>query len=97
MKRKELNKAFAELRKIGYFAKQNHTCCQTCGWAEVPDEKGDTAVFYHRQDADDLRENGACNLAWSGDGKLITDILTKHGVKVDWDGSSNKRIGININ
>jgi hypothetical protein len=35
-------------------------------------------------------------LAWSGDGKLIVDILEKNGVEVDWDGSDNKRIGIKL-
>ena len=32
MKNKEnLKKAFRELRKIGYFAKMNFACCQSCG------------------------------------------------------------------
>ena len=97
MKRENLTNAFAELRNLGYFAKENHTCCQTCGWSEVPDEKDDMAVFYHNQDADDLEESGECHLSWSGDGKLITDILTKHDIKVDWDFDSNTRIKININ
>lgn len=97
MKRENLTNAFAELRNVGYFAKENHTCCQTCGWAEVPDEKGDTAVFYHNQDADDLEESGVCHLAWSGDGELIKNILLKNDIVVNWDNASGKRIQIDIN
>lgn len=96
MDKTKLTKAFKELRKQGYFARQNFWCCQTCGWAAMTDEESDKAVFYHAQDNDDLIEDGSCHLAWSGDGKLIADILTKNGVKVDWDGNNSKRIKISL-
>ena len=87
-----LTQAFRALRKEGYWARQNWQCCQTCGWANVPQEKGDKAVFYHAQDARHLRDDEPeVWLAWSGDGGKIVDIL-KEFVKVDWDGSANKRI-----
>jgi len=56
----KLSLAFAELRSIGYFAKQNHTCCNTCGWAEVP-ENTNKVVFYHMQSADDLKNKQTWN------------------------------------
>jgi hypothetical protein len=96
MNKSNLTEAFKELRKIGYFARQNFTCCQTCAWAEVPDEKGERAVFYHNQDNSQLMSTGECHLAWAGDGNEIVSVLNKHGVQTDWDGSGNKRIRIKI-
>ena len=62
-----INNAFKELRKRGYFARQNFMCCQTCGWAGVPDNKADKAVFYHAQDKEHLEKTGKLYLAWAGD------------------------------
>ena len=94
--KKALKKAFTELRKKGYFARQNHTCCQTCGWSEVPDgiEK---VVFYHNQDKEDLDKTGSCHLAWSGNGEEIVEVLKSNGIVVEWGGSEKNRIKININ
>ena len=77
-----LTSAFKALRKEGYFARQNFWCCQSCGWASVPDGKGDKVVFYHNQDASDLRNNGRCHLAWSGDLDKITKILEENEIKI---------------
>ena len=93
----KITEAFKELRKLGYFARQNFLCCQTCAWHGVPDEKGERAVFYHNQDNESLKSDGKCHLAWSGNGTEIVSVLNKHGVKTEWDGSSNKRILIDIN
>ena len=92
-----ITKAFSELRKLGYFARQNFLCCQSCAWAEVPENKSEKVVFYHNQDNDNLKSEGKCHLAWSGDGNEIVSVLNKHGVKTEWDGSSNTRIKIDIN
>jgi hypothetical protein len=54
--RTNLTKAFAELRKNGYFAKQNFLCCQSCGWAALSDEEAKNAVFYHNQDYRDFKK-----------------------------------------
>jgi len=86
--------AFRDLRKHGYFAKQNHECCQTCGWAAVPEDKSNKVVFYHAQDAQDLKSRGSCYLAWAGNGKEIVDILKAHNLKVEWDGTNDERIKI---
>lgn len=86
-----LTKAFRELRKAGYFAKQNFTCCQTCAWAEVPDGV-EKVVFYHQQDNESKKQGEPFYLAWSGDGHEIQRILKKNGVKTKWSGSEDKRI-----
>ena len=92
-----ITKAFSELRKLGYFARQNFLCCQSCAWYEVPKDKSEKVVFYHNQDNDNLKSEGKCHLAWAGDGNEIVSVLNKHGVKTEWDGSSNTRIKIDIN
>jgi hypothetical protein len=89
-----LTKAFAALRKAGYFAKQNFWCCQTCGWAAVPDEQAEKAVFYHNQDNDRKKEGKPFMLAWSGDGNQICKILNDNGIKTNWSGDEDNRIEV---
>ena len=47
---RRIDDAFAALREMGFFAKANHTCCQSCGLAEIPEDKEMAYVFYHMQD-----------------------------------------------
>lgn len=86
-----LNEAFKDLRKAGYFARQNFQCCQSCAWSMVPKEKSDKVVFYHQQDADH-KEDNEMYVGWAGDGKEICDIFDKHYIDTEWDGTSNTRI-----
>ena len=95
-KQKPLTLAFKELRKLGYFARQNFWCCQSCAWSAMNDEEAKKTVFYHRQDAYNLKEDGNCYLAWSGNGKEIVSVFNKHGIETDWDESPNTRIKITI-
>jgi hypothetical protein len=87
----KITEAFKELRKLGYFARQNFWCCQSCAWAAVPDGK-DKVVFYHQQDKERLQKTGECHLAWSGDGQEICQVLNRHGITTEWDGTEHKRI-----
>lgn len=95
-KHKPLTLAFKELRKSGYFARQNFRCCQSCAQAAISDEEAKKTVFYHRQDADNLKEDGSCYLTWAGNGKEIVSVLNKYGIETDWDESQNTRIKITI-
>jgi hypothetical protein len=90
--KKKLTVAFRNLRKAGYFAEARFGCCQGCGWAAVPDEMCDNAVFYHEQDAEELKYVGHVHLAWSGNGAEIMRHLRDAGLYVDWDGDPAKRI-----
>jgi len=81
---------------LGYFAKENHTCCNSCGWSDVPDVQYDKVIFYHNQDLDSLKESQGCYLSWSGKGKEIVDVLERNGLKVKWNGKDNARIHIQI-
>ena len=86
--------AFKALRKAGYFARQNFWCCQSCGWAAIPEEKSKKVVFFHNQDAERKRAGSSFYLAWSGDGAEICRILSEHGVKTEWDESPDTRIRV---
>jgi len=89
----KLTKAFKILRVCGYWCKQNHTCCSTCGWAEMPDNKSDKAVFYHVQDFDQLRHNQhQIYLAWSGDHELIIKVLDLCDIVATCDNPENEKI-----
>ena len=95
-KKANLNQAFKELRKLGYFARQNFMCCQSCAWAAVPmDAK--KVVFYHKQDADQLNETGECCLAWSGDRDEIAEVLERNGVLKKKPENESQRFQISIN
>jgi hypothetical protein len=87
-----LNKAFKLLRKLGYFARQNFWCCQSCGWAAVPEGKENKAVFYHHQDNHSRVSGDPFYIAWSGDGHEICRVFTECGISVEWDGNSDTRI-----
>jgi hypothetical protein len=92
-----INVAFRNLRKRGYFARQNFWCCQTCAWYAIGEDhpdKVDRAVFYHQQDAATLKRDGGTMLAWSGDGHEIVKTCLEAGLAVEWDGTENTRIFI---
>ena len=91
---RRIDDAFAALRKQGFFAKAHHTCCQSCGLSEIPEDKEDAYVFYHMQDADGLKQDGVCYLAWGGCGQTICTALHEAGLEVDWNGSEHTRIKV---
>jgi len=78
--RDKLKAAFAELRKLGWFARMDFWCCQTCGNAaahEALEKKGisdDDAkvVFWHNQDDDSFREGEW--RSWHKDGEKTKDL-----------------------
>lgn len=92
----KIKTAFAELRSLGYVARENFQCCQSCGWSALSKKEAKKAVFYHKQDGDDLINDGSCHLAWAGNGKEIISVLQKHGIKVEWNGKKDTRILITI-
>ena len=97
MNKQNLNNAFRQLRRRGYFARQNYQCCNSCGWASMTTEESKKAVFYHRQETEDLKKTGITYLSWSGDADEIIAIFQHYGIKTQWEGSQDKKIQININ
>lgn len=68
----KLDEVFAELDRMGIVARQNWTCCQTCGHTEIAYETGKTSVhrrvrgyvFFHHQDAEHVAAAGLLYLAY---------------------------------
>lgn len=92
--------AFKALRKQGFAAHQNWTCCQSCGNAALTERYGSDLVnyaFYHSQDRDAFLKNdridGLC-LSWGGDGPAIVRALEAEGLRVEWDGTEEQRIAV---
>jgi hypothetical protein len=75
-----LERAFAALEAGGIVARENFTCCQSCGHAEIGDEldaarERGTAVrgyaFFHQQDTERAVEGGGILLAY---GAVVEDV-----------------------
>ena len=104
----KLTKAFKIMRTKGLVARQNFTCCQSCGGAKISqmaEARGlDGFAFYHRQDADSLANGDGVYLAYGsrtgGDeeeiavGRLVCEALTEAGLDYIWDGSNWTRIKV---
>ena len=96
---RRIDEAFAALREHGFFAKANHTCCMSCGLAQIPEDKEMAYVFYHMQDLENLKDAGLCYLAWGGNdgeklGHTICDTIRAVGLEVEWNGSESDRIAV---
>jgi hypothetical protein len=68
-----LDAAFAKLEANGIVARQNFTCCQNCGFAEIGAEVADVqdagtdvrgVTFFHQQDADRAVDGGSIYLSY---------------------------------
>jgi len=64
-----LDRAFDDLEEAGILARQNFTCCGTCGAAEIGGERDESRewrayVFFHMQDTDRLIQTGSLYLAY---------------------------------
>lgn len=84
-----LDEAFAELDRHGIVARQNFTCCQTCGHAEINTEISKTQdyrpvrgyVFFHWQDTESAVRNAHLYLAYgSVSGKELESSLVAREV-----------------
>jgi hypothetical protein len=114
--RENMNKAFNDMRKVGFIARQDFSCCQSCAGSELAREAakrvqaGKTVngvVYYHHQDAEGRNEGRNFYLAYGevdSDkigkirmdtktvGERVCEILKKHNVPFEWDGTSKSRI-----
>lgn len=77
--RQMVREAFAELRRQGYTAKMNFSCCSSCAWYELSEAgKADKAVFFNRQSNDAFDGPTLVRdlyLQWDGDHKVIAKAL----------------------
>ena len=89
-----LNKSFADLRQAGYFAKQDFCCCSSCGWAAIPENQSNKAVFYHKQELESKREGIPLYVCWDGNGDDIIKIFSNNGIESTWNGEKDNKIVI---
>jgi hypothetical protein len=108
-----LKALFAQLRKDGLFAKQSFMCCMGCACAAIGDAatanpgKYRGAFYYHKQDAEMLREKGETYFGFGalnekGEpgteaetlkiGREIEKLAVALGLKVTWDGDAHTRM-----
>lgn len=106
----KLTEAFSELSKNGIVAKENFTCCSSCGSYEIGNHalQGDYGyVFYHQQDTEKALEGYGIYLGYGTVGlakksleeitEQIVQTIQRHGLKVDWNGSFDRKMFIEIN
>ena len=91
-----VKRAFKKLESENYWVARNYWCCQSCAWSAIGDEIEQShrgIAFYHRQDGDNLKNNGFVHIAHSGDTHHMVSILnTIKGLNVEWDGTVYNRI-----
>ena len=104
-----LDRAFRALSSAGICARQHFTCCQTCGHGEIGDElaPGDRGyVFYHWQDTEAAVDGAGLYLAYGAladgndaaeaIGREIVAAVAREGLVIEWDGSVNTRIHVQL-
>jgi len=94
-----IRNTFRELRNMGWFARMRFLCCQSCGCAAVPTKYNNKYVFYHAQDAKAIQKDGNIGMhgmymshGEGGNTIEILDVLHRHGLNIEWDGSMDTRI-----
>jgi len=99
--------AFKALNSTGITARENFTCCRTCGTAEIAAERaeGDRGfVYFHSQCTESAAAGHGLTLLYGGfDGSAATtaDVgrevvaaLGSAGLSTQWDGDPSKAIDV---
>ncbi|MFF0066528.1 DUF6891 domain-containing protein [Streptomyces sp. NPDC005279] len=102
-----LTRAFAVLEASGITARENFTCCRTCGQAEIggagsPEAHG--FVYFHSQCTDSAASGDELMLLYGGFdgspestasvGREVVAALEQSGLSVEWDGDPSKAVTI---
>lgn len=108
----KLDAAFASMEARGLVARQNFTCCNTCGRAEIWDEIASAEesrevigyAFYHMQDTEGVEEGGTIYIKYGPTtgttaeevGNHICDAFEESGLIVGWSGSADDAIEVDV-
>jgi hypothetical protein len=100
-----LDAAFASLERNGIVARQNFSCCMSCGSREIHDElamKKDARgyTFFHMQDTDRAASGGELSLAFGAPTEAgmkavardVVNALKAAGLAPEWNGDIDHRI-----
>ncbi|MFI6283499.1 DUF6891 domain-containing protein [Streptomyces sp. NPDC051018] len=104
-----LTVAFNALDDAGITAREDFTCCLSCGMSEIGDERSPGArgfVFFHSQAVDSAVETGSLSLYYGGfDGSEDTTRAIGHevvaavaaqGLRVEWSGSPDRAVEVKL-
>ncbi|MGW5422926.1 DUF6891 domain-containing protein [Streptomyces sp. NPDC003943] len=100
--------AFEGLDAAGIVARENFTCCRSCGTGEIGAEDGAEEargfVFFHYQCTEGAASGGPLYLLYGGfDGSAettaavgaeVVEALRGHGLTVEWDGDPGQSIRV---
>ncbi|MGW2678013.1 DUF6891 domain-containing protein [Streptomyces sp. NPDC001436] len=102
-----LTRAFATLEDAGITARENFTCCRSCGQSEIGGEAGPDArgfVYFHTQCTDSAAAGHGLTLLYGGfDGSSDTTAAIGHevvaalaaaGLPTEWDGDPGRAITV---
>ncbi|WP_329376016.1 hypothetical protein OG625_01140 [Streptomyces sp. NBC_01351] len=102
-----LTRAFTALQEAGIAARENFTCCRSCGQAEIGDEAGTDArgfVYFHSQCTDSAAAGHGLTLFYGGfDGSSETTAAIGHevakalesvGLQTDWNRDPGQAITV---
>ncbi|MFI1283892.1 DUF6891 domain-containing protein [Streptomyces sp. NPDC020858] len=102
-----LSRAFAELDTAGITARENFTCCRTCGNTEIGAEGGPDArgfVYFHDQCTDAASAGHGLTLLYGGFdgssattaavGREVVAALGRAGLTAEWDGDPGQSITV---
>ncbi|MFG2292267.1 DUF6891 domain-containing protein [Streptomyces sp. NPDC048603] len=102
-----LTRAFAVLEEAGITARENFTCCRSCGQSEIggeaePDSRG--FVYFHTQCTDSAAAGHGLMLYYGGFddssettvavGREVVAALAAAGLRTDWDGNPGRAITV---
>ncbi|KOV98359.1 hypothetical protein ADK65_21830 [Streptomyces sp. NRRL B-1140] len=102
-----LTRAFDALNTHGITARENFTCCRTCGTAEIGAERAESDrgfVYFHSQCTESAAEGRGLMLLYGGFdgtadtgttvGREVVAALTAAGLSALWDGNPDKAIEV---
>ncbi|MEV4433331.1 hypothetical protein [Streptomyces sp. NPDC049585] len=104
---KRLTRAFTALEAAGITARENFTCCRTCGHAEIgaesaPDARG--FVYFHSQCTDSAASGHGLTLLYGGFdgsaettaavGREVVAALAAAGLAAQWNGDARRAITV---
>jgi hypothetical protein len=102
-----LTRAFAALQESGITARENFTCCRTCGQSEIGAEGGPEArgfVYFHTQCTDSAAAGRGLTLYFGGFdgsaetttavGREVVTALAAVGLPTEWDQNPDRAITV---
>ncbi|MGW8729921.1 DUF6891 domain-containing protein [Streptomyces sp. NPDC055808] len=102
-----LTRAFAALESVGITARENFTCCRSCGQSEIGSAGSPTArgfVYFHSQSTDAAASGHGLTLHYGGFdglpettasvGHEVVAVLERCGLSVEWNGDPGRSLDI---